>query len=216
MSVLQAKNLSGGYRSLVIFSKLELAVDEKAIIGIVGPNGVGKSTLLKTLAGLLPVHAGTITFRNEDVTALSAHPRARKGLVLIPEGRQIFQHLTVQENLGIGKPASRLSAAEYARQFDGLLSIFPRLKERLRQKGGSLSGGEQQMLAIGRGLLLGPDVLMLDEPTQGLAPIMVSQVLSALQELRGRFSMLIVEQNREFLAKLCDITLSFGHGTLQP
>jgi len=215
VTLLEARNLSGGYRSLVIFSRVNLAIEPNTITGILGPNGAGKTTLLKTLAGLLKAQGGTIHLEGEDVIALPAHDRARRGIVLVPEGRQIFQGLTVRENLGIPRSASRFSAAEFKARFEEILETFPRLRERLNQPGGALSGGEQQMLAIGRAMLLDPKVLMLDEPTQGLAPIMVTQVLSSLEALRGRFSMLIVEQNRDFLDRLSNSTFTFRGGQLE-
>lgn len=215
MSSLKVTNLSAGYRSLVVFSGLNLDIPPNSIVGIIGPNGVGKSTLLKTLAGLLSVHTGSIHFQGKDVTDLPAFIRARNGLVLVPEGRQIFQALTVRENLGIPRSASRFTPAEYDRRRGEILTIFPRLGERIGQRGGSLSGGEQQMLAISRALLVDPAVLMLDEPTQGLAPIMIAQVLKSLVALRGRFAMLVVEQNREFLNRLCDVTFEFRGGRLE-
>jgi branched-chain amino acid transport system ATP-binding protein len=134
----------------------------------------------------------------------------------VPEGRQILQCLTVGENLELGRAAGRLDDATFSRRRDEMLALFPRLRERLNQPGGALSGGEQQMLAIARALLLDPTLLMLDEPTQGLAPIMVQQVLAALQSLRGRFAILVVEQNQAFLTRLADRTLSMRGGRIEP
>jgi ABC-type branched-subunit amino acid transport system ATPase component len=215
VSVLEAQDLSGGYRSLAVFSGVNLALERNTITGILGPNGAGKTTLLKTLAGLLRTQAGTIRLHGNDIAGTPAHRRARDGLVLVPEGRQIFQALSVRENLGIPRAASRLKPAEFRARREEILEAFPRLRERLDQAGGSLSGGEQQMLAIARALLLAPDVLMLDEPTQGLAPIMVAQVLRSLEALRGRLSMLLVEQNRDFLFRLSDSTFVLRGGRLE-
>jgi ABC-type branched-subunit amino acid transport system ATPase component len=215
VSVLEAQDLSGGYRSLVVFSGVDLALERNTITGILGPNGAGKTTLLKTLAGLLQLQAGTIRLHGNDIAGTPAHQRARDGLVLVPEGRQIFQALSVRENLGIPRAASRLKPAEFRARCEEILETFPRLRERLDQAGGSLSGGEQQMLAIARALLLAPDVLLLDEPTQGLAPIMVAQVLRSLEALRGRLSMLLVEQNRDFLVRLSDSTFVLRGGRLE-
>lgn len=215
MTLLETRDLSGGYRSLVIFSGVNLTLEPNTITGILGPNGAGKTTLLKTLAGLLKAQGGTIKLEGADIVAQPAHDRARGGIVLVPEGRQIFQGLTVRENLAIPRSASRFSPAEFKVRFEEILGIFPRLRERLDQPGGALSGGEQQMLAIGRALLLDPKILMLDEPTQGLAPIIISQVLTSLEALRGRFSMLIVEQNRDFLDRLSDSKFTFRGGRLE-
>jgi branched-chain amino acid transport system ATP-binding protein len=215
VTLLETRDLSGGYRSLVIFSGVNLTLETNTITGILGPNGAGKTTLLKTLAGLLKAQGGTIQLEGNNIVALPAHDRARGGIALVPEGRQIFQGLTVRENLEIPRSASRFSPAEFKTRFEEILETFPRLRERLNQPGGALSGGEQQMLAIGRALLLDPKILMLDEPTQGLAPIMVSQVLASLEALRGRFSMLIVEQNRGFLDRLSDSKFVFRGGRLE-
>ncbi len=216
MTVLQTENLSGGYQSLVIFSGVNLDLGPNTITGILGPNGAGKTTLLKTLAGLLKPHGGAIRLQGKDVGELAAHDRARLGIVLVPEGRQVFQGLTVRQNLGVPRAASRFTPAEFRLHLEEILQAFPRLRERIDQPGGALSGGEQQMLAIARALLLDPKLLMLDEPTQGLAPIMVSQVLTSLEALRGRFSMLIVEQNRAFLDGLSNTKFTIRGGQLEP
>jgi ABC-type branched-subunit amino acid transport system ATPase component len=216
VTVLQTENLSGGYESLVIFSQVNLALEANTVTGILGPNGAGKTTLLKTLAGLLKAQGGSIRLQGQNVGSLAAHDRARQGIVLVPEGRQIFQGLTVRQNLGVPRAASRFTPSEFRKHMDEILEAFPRLRERIDQPGGALSGGEQQMLAIARALLLDPKLLMLDEPTQGLAPIMVSQVLISLEALRGRFSMLIVEQNRAFLDRLSNTKFAFRGGRLEP
>jgi len=215
-ATLSVEGLSGGYGSLAVFRDVGFAVAGDDIMGILGPNGAGKTTLLKTLAGLLPAHSGRIAFAGADVGNLQAHSRAQQGLVLVPEGRQILAGLSVRENLELSRAGRRLNTAAFNARRDEVLTIFPRLSERLDQPGGSLSGGEQQMLAIARALLLDPRVLLLDEPTQGLAPIMVRQVLAALQALRGRFSMVVVEQNRAFLNSLAIRTLTMRGGNLGP
>jgi branched-chain amino acid transport system ATP-binding protein len=213
VNVLEVEELDGGYGALSVFSRLSLTIGSNTIGGVVGANGVGKTTLLKTLAGLLKPQKGTIRFFDQNIVDQSAHRRARSGLVLVPEGRQIFQALTVRENLEIPRAASTLERRQFDRLLGETLSLFPRLTERLEQPGGALSGGEQQMLAIARALLLSPKLLMLDEPTQGLAPIMVGQVLECLERLRGQFSMLIVEQNVDFINRLSNskFTLRSGH-----
>jgi branched-chain amino acid transport system ATP-binding protein len=216
MTALAIENLSGGYRGLTVFRGVSFTLEAGDVVGILGPNGAGKTTLLKTITGLLPPQGGRIQFADVEVGSLRAHQRARQGLVLVPEGRQILQCLTVGENLELGRAAGRLDDATFSRRRDEMLALFPRLRERLNQPGGALSGGEQQMLAIARALLLDPTLLMLDEPTQGLAPIMVQQVLAALQSLRGRFAILVVEQNQAFLTRLADRTLSMRGGRIEP
>jgi branched-chain amino acid transport system ATP-binding protein len=203
-SILTIEGLSGGYANLPVFRDLRLDLKTNQTVGICGPNGAGKTTLLKTIAGLLPPLGGDIVFNNLPLHTAKAFRRTQAGLVLVPEGRQIFASLTVGQNLLLSRAARRIDAASYPQRLAEVLSLFPKLRERLDQSGGALSGGEQQMLAIGRALLLDPSVLMLDEPTQGLAPIVIRQVLNALQALRGRLSIIIVEQNRAFLEELAD------------
>jgi ABC-type branched-subunit amino acid transport system ATPase component len=206
--------LSGGYDRLAVFRNLDLAISERSTFGILGPNGTGKTTLLNTLSGLLPALAGDVLLRGNSLGRMSAYERARSGLVLVPEGRKILVKLSVGENLNLAQAAGRLQPGDFQSRRDEMLELFPRLGERLTQLGGALSGGEQQMLAIARALLLDPQVLMLDEPTQGLAPIMIAQVQSALQHLKGRFSMLIVEQNKIFLHALADEVFTMRGGRL--
>jgi branched-chain amino acid transport system ATP-binding protein len=215
VSALAIEALSGGYGALSVFRDASFAVAERQVVGILGPNGAGKTTLLKTIAGLLPCHGGRVVFDGAAVEGLRAHQRAQGGLVLVPEGRQILTQLLVAENLDLARAAGRLDQAAFAARRAEVLALFPRLAERLKQSAGSLSGGEQQMLSIARALLLDPTVLMLDEPTQGLAPIMVAQVLSALQSLKGRFAIVLVEQNRVFLERLADVTFGMRGGRLE-
>jgi branched-chain amino acid transport system ATP-binding protein len=214
-AVLSVEGLAGGYRSLVVFRDARLEVEAGRTLGILGPNGAGKTTLLKTIAGLLPALGGRVLFNGRDLGASAGHDRARAGLVLVPEGRQILTGLTVRQNLELSRAARRLDETGYRRRFSEVLDIFPRLRERLDLSGGSLSGGEQQMLAIARALMIDPVLLMLDEPTQGLAPIMVRQVRSALQSLKGRMPIVVVEQNRAFLDDLADRMIMMRGGRLE-
>jgi ABC-type branched-subunit amino acid transport system ATPase component len=211
---LAIRALTGGYDRLPIFRDLDLNLTDRRTFGILGPNGTGKSTLLKTVAGLLPAFGGDVLLQGSSLRDRSAFQRTRAGLVLVPEGRQVLVKLSVRENLELTRSSGRLAPREFRARFDEVLALFPRLGERLTQSGGALSGGEQQMLAIARGLLLDPIVLMLDEPTQGLAPIVLGQVLGALQQLKGRFSILIVEQNKTFLHALADDVLTMNAGRL--
>ena len=213
-AILDVEGLSGGYSGLSVFRDVQFNLHVGQVFGICGSNGAGKTTLLKTLAGLLAPFAGRIVFEGRTLGSSKAYERTRAGLILVPEGRQIFASLTVRQNLQLSLAAGRCSAASYAERLADVLALFPRLQERLDQPGGALSGGEQQMLAIGRALLLDPLVLMLDEPTQGLAPIMIRQVLTALQALRGRLPIIVVEQNRLFLEELSDTVNEMRGGTL--
>lgn len=217
-ALLDVDSLSGGYGRLTVFREVNLRVQTGQTVGILGPNGSGKTTFLKTLAGALPSRGGTVHFNNADVTRLPAFQRARAGLTLVPEGRHILGTLSVRDNLEITRSTAREDGV--AKSFDARLAealrMFPRLQEREQQLGGSLSGGEQQMLAIARTLLLNPKVLILDEPTQGLAPIVVQALAAALSKLKGRFAMLVVEQNRAFLEALTETIHVMDHGHLRP
>ncbi len=206
--------LAGGYGRLTVFRDVSLSVDAGATIGILGANGAGKTTLLRTVCGLLPSHAGSVRLGDVDLAPMAAWQRTRAGLALVPEGRQVIAGLSVGENLELSRASTRLSQTDYVARLAQVFALFPRLAERLDQPSGSLSGGEQQMLAIGRALMLGPQVLMLDEPTQGLAPVVVRQVLEALQSLRGRYTMIVIEQNRVFLDALVDRTCTMQGGKL--
>jgi ABC-type branched-subunit amino acid transport system ATPase component len=213
-TALAVRALSGGYGRLAIFRDLNLALSERRTFGVLGPNGSGKTALLKTIAGLLPALGGEVELQGAALGRASAYQRTRDGLVLVPEGRQVLVRLTVRENLELTQAAGRLAPGDFRSRLDEILALFPRLGERMSQSGGALSGGEQQMLAIARALLLDPLVLMLDEPTQGLAPIVLAQVLSALQQLKGRFCMLVVEQNKTFLHALADEVCTMTSGRL--
>jgi len=213
-ALLTIASLGGGYGALPIFRNVAFTVEQGQTIGILGPNGAGKTTLLKTIAGLLPAQQGAIRLDGLELQAQRGHARARLGLCLVPEGRQIFATMSVRENLDLSAAAARFTPAQFKTALEEVLALFPRLAERLDQMGGSLSGGEQQMLAISRALLLNPRVLLLDEPTQGLAPIMIQQVMTALKALRGRIAMVVVEQNRDFLKQVTDDIFTMTAGVL--
>ena len=178
-----------------------LVVGAGEIVSIIGRNGVGKTTLLKTIIGLLRVTSGAIRLDGEDLTRLPAHERARRGLGYVPQGRMIFADLTVEENLLIGADLNR---ANRKALLEEVLAEFPRLRERYRQRGETLSGGEQQMLALGRALVGGPKVLLLDEPSEGIQPSIVMEIeakIASISRARG-LAVVLVEQNIEFAAAL--------------
>jgi len=216
-ALLSVAALEGGYGRLTVFRGASLAIERGQTVGLLGANGAGKTTLMKTLAGALPASAGRVTLGGRDLSGLKAYERARAGLGLVPEGRHILATLSVQDNLALTRSIDRHrpGIAPYAERLAEVYGLFPRLRERAAQLGGSLSGGEQQMLAIARALLLKPEVLMLDEPTQGLAPIIVRSLARTLASLKGRFAMIVVEQNRAFLEGLADRIVTMRAGELK-
>jgi branched-chain amino acid transport system ATP-binding protein len=216
MSLLSIQRLEGGYGRLTVFRDVSLELERDQTVGLLGANGAGKTTLMKTIAGALPSNSGSVLLHGKDLSQLPAYQRARKGLGLVPEGRHILATLTVQDNLELTRAIEghRRDLPPYEARLAEVFALFPILRERQNQVGGSLSGGEQQMLAIARALLLKPDVLMLDEPTQGLAPIIIRGLAETLRSLRGRFGMIIVEQNRAFLEGLADRVLHMRAGSL--
>jgi branched-chain amino acid transport system ATP-binding protein len=195
MSLLQINNIDVHYGDAQVLHQVSMKVDEKEIITIVGANGAGKSTLLKAIGGILKTSAGEIWFMDERIDRLPSHQIVEKGLVRIPEGRKIFPTMTVLENLELGSYLPK-AKAKRAESLEKVFTLFPILKNRERQLGGSLSGGEQQMLAIGRGLMSQPKLLMLDEPSLGLAPILVKQIFNTVKEINDTgTTILLVEQN---------------------
>jgi branched-chain amino acid transport system ATP-binding protein len=215
-AALRVERLAGGYGKLEVFRDVALTLARGESIGVLGVNGAGKTTLLRTIVGLLPCFAGDVMLGDLDVTDWPTFRRARGGLALVPEGRLILGTLTVRDNLELTRSAVATAAGHFEARLDEVLGLFPRLAERLDNPGGSLSGGEQQMLAIARALLIAPSVLMLDEPTQGLAPIAIRSLAETLGRLRGRFAILLVEQNRPFLEGMVDRILTMRAGRLQP
>jgi branched-chain amino acid transport system ATP-binding protein len=194
--MLEISDLSVSYGAISALGGITLKVAPGAIVTLIGGNGAGKTTTLRTVSGLLRPKAGRVTFLGEDIGRLPAHQIVARGLGHVPEGRMIFSNLTVDENLAMGAYLQRDSAA-LARDRDYVFGIFPRLKERLRQTAGTLSGGEQQMLAIGRALMGSPKFLMLDEPSLGIAPRLISTIFERIVEInrdRG-IAILLVEQN---------------------
>ena len=171
--LLSASDLRSGYATSDVLQDVGVTVEQGEIVGVLGRNGVGKTTLMKTLIGLLPARAGQIVFRDQDVTKFSADRRARLGIGYVPQGRGIFPHMTVRDNLRMG---GLINASKQSLDFDLVFGYFPFLKERLSQRGGTLSGGQQAMLAIARALISTPDLLLLDEPSDGVQPNIVEEI----------------------------------------
>ena len=196
MSMLKVEDLHVYYGSIHAIKGISFEVNEGEIVTLIGANGAGKSTTLNTVGGLLKARSGSITFEGKHLTGLPASKIVPMGMALCPEGRRIFQQMTVQENLEMGgytRPAGEIGAS-----LEDVYTRFPRLRERFKQVAGTLSGGEQQMLAMGRALMSKPKLLMLDEPSMGLAPILVEQIFDIVQELhRAGTTILLVEQNAQ-------------------
>ena len=203
MSMLKVEDLHVYYGSIHAIKGVSFEVNEGEIVTLIGANGAGKSTTLNTVAGLLKPRSGSITFEGHPVAGIPASKIVPQGMALCPEGRRIFQQMTVRENLEMGgytRPAGEISAS-----LDNVFERFPRLKERHRQIAGTLSGGEQQMLAMGRALMSKPRLLMLDEPSMGLAPLLVEQIFDIIGELnRAGTTILLVEQNAQMALSIAN------------
>ncbi|MCG8360411.1 MAG: ABC transporter ATP-binding protein [Kiloniellales bacterium] len=196
--LLSASDLRSGYATGDVLQDIGVSVEQGEVVGVLGRNGVGKTTLMKTVIGLLPARAGRIEFGGQDVTALSADQRARLGIGYVPQGRGIFPHMTVRDNLLMG---GLINSAKGALDFELIFGYFPFLRERLPQRGGTLSGGQQAMLAIARALINGPDLLLLDEPSDGVQPSIVQEIGGFIQSLNRDkgLTVLIVEQNIDLI-----------------
>jgi len=194
--LLEMKDLRVSYGKIEAIKGISLDVKQGEIVTLVGANGAGKTTLLKTISGLLKPSAGVISFEGKDIQTIAPHNRVLEGLCQAPEGRGIFPGMTVLENLEMGKFSRKEWKNELKEDLDRIYHLFPRLKERQNQTGGTLSGGEQQMLSIGRALMSRPKLLLLDEPSMGLAPMFIKQIFNIIREIQTQgVSILLVEQN---------------------
>jgi branched-chain amino acid transport system ATP-binding protein len=202
--LLEVRGLKVSYGGINAVKGIDLEMTAGELVTLIGANGAGKTTTLKALAGLLRPAAGRIHYNGDDVTALPAFQLVRRGLALVPEGRGVFGRLTVEENLAMGA-YSRRDRARIGADFDRVYERFPRLAERRRQLAGTLSGGEQQMLAIGRALMSRPSLLLLDEPSMGLAPLMVQRIFETIRRIAAEgVTLLLVEQNAKLALEACD------------
>ena len=203
--MLEIRDLHVHYGAIAALHGISLDVPKGKIVTLIGANGAGKSTTLRTISGLLKAKSGAITFDGEPITNLPPHKVVARGLAQSPEGRMIFSNLTVLENLRMGAYLRR-DKQNFAADYDYIFSIFPRLRERLKQTAGTLSGGEQQMLAIGRALMSKPKCLMLDEPSLGIAPILIQTIFSKIVEINRQtgVTILLVEQNANLALEISD------------
>ncbi len=193
--ILEIRDLAVSYGSILAVKGISFDVRKGEIVTLIGANGAGKTTTLKTISGLLRPNRGGVSFRGEDITGLAAHKIVELGLTHVPEGRGIFTNLTVQENLTLAT-YTRKDKSGLAGDFDRVYSLFPRLKERRRQSAGTLSGGEQQMLAVGRALMTKGELIILDEPSMGLAPVLVDEIFRIIKSINEQgTTILLVEQN---------------------
>ena len=214
-TILKVDDINVYYGAIHAIKGVSFEVNEGEVVTLIGANGAGKSTILKTVAGLLSSRTGSVQFMGKDLGGIPAHKIVPMGLALVPEGRQIFLQMTVEENLQMG--AFTRPASEYDESIADVYQRFPRLKERQNQIAGTLSGGEQQMLAMGRALMSKPSLLMLDEPSMGLAPLLVEQIFAIIKELhRAGTTILLVEQNAQMALSVADrgYVLETGRVTL--
>lgn len=212
MAFLEIHNLASGYGEVQILWGVSLKLEKGKLTTLVGSNGVGKTTLLSTVMGILKPWQGSVIFKGQDITRLSPHARAKAGLVLVPEGRKLFTEMTVYENLEMGAFSPRAQASMKA-NLDKVFTMFPRLAERRHQKAGSMSGGEQQMLAVARGLMAQPEVLFIDELSLGLSPLLSLSLFESLRALKEEgLTMLLVEQNVAMALAVSDYAYVLAEG----
>jgi branched-chain amino acid transport system ATP-binding protein len=198
-ALLAADNLELAYGALSVCRGISIEINAGEIVALIGANGAGKSTTLRAIAGLMTPRAGSITFCGQDITRLPSHERTLLGVALVPEGRHVFPFLTVRENLELGGFKNRRDGAKVRRMIDKIFDMFPRLRERSSQNAGTLSGGEQQMLVLGRAMMSEPKLLCLDEPSLGLAPIVVRDIFRTIRTINeSGTSVLLVEQNARY------------------
>ncbi|MBB5869288.1 branched-chain amino acid transport system ATP-binding protein [Allocatelliglobosispora scoriae] len=195
--LLEMENVTVAYGRIEVLHQISIGIDEGEIVALIGANGAGKTTTMRAISGIRPLSSGSIKFAGEDISKLRADLRVIRGLSQAPEGRGIFPGMSVRENLDMGA-YTRRDAAAIAEDLERVLALFPRLLERIKQPGGTLSGGEQQMLAIGRALMARPKLLLLDEPSMGLAPMLIQQIFNIITEINQQgMTVLVVEQNAQ-------------------
>ncbi len=213
--MLELRDLRAGYGRVEVLHGIDLTVEEGEIVTIIGANGAGKSSFLKAVSGVIRAARGSVTFAGERIDRLSVEAIVSRGLIQIPEGRQLFGPLTVAENLELGTYARRRGGRPVKERLEHVFSLFPRLQERMGQQAGTLSGGEQQMLAVGRALMGEPRLLLLDEPSMGLAPIVVKDIFTTLRTLNQQgLTMILVEQDARIALSLASRGLVMERGRI--
>ncbi len=213
--MLKINELTVKIGELILLNNINISVKRGEVVGVVGPNGAGKTTFLKVILGLMPLFKGKIIYENTVINNLSTYERVKKGLILVPEGRHIFPNLTVKENLLLG--AYTIKDKKFInKRLKYVLKLFPWMDDRLTHLGGNLSGGQQQMLAIARALMSSPKILLMDEPSAGLAPIIISEIYKVISELKKQIglSMLLVDQNVKKTLEVCDRAYVIERGKL--
>ena len=214
-AILELNNLRLSYGGIVAVRDFTLTLNKGSFLAIIGANGAGKTTLLKGLSGLKKSSGGSIKFKNQDITATKADVRASNGITLVPEGRGIFSRLTVMENLLVGSFVKKYDKNSLEEKVEEQLILFPKLRERFNQLAGTLSGGEQQMLAIARALVGVPDLLLLDEPSMGLAPIITEQIFDVIRDInREGVTVILVEQNAGLALKIAQKAIVLESGEI--
>ena len=213
-ALLELKSVEAGYSDVQVLWGVSLVARRGQLTTIVGANGAGKTTTLRAVIGAIPMRNGSVLFHGENVSKLPPHSKVARGIVLVPEGRQLFAAMTVEENLEMGA-YSRRAQVKFDQRLNEVFELFPRLKDRRRQKAGTFSGGEQQMLAIARGLMSDPEILIIDELSLGLAPVVVHQLFATLRALKeSGLSILLVEQNVHLAFALSDYAYVMAEGRL--
>lgn len=204
--MLSAQNIKTYYGNIQALKDVSLEIKEGEIVTLIGANGAGKTTTLKTIAGLLKPREGKVLFNSNDITGFPAHKVVSESVILVPEGRRVFPKLTVEENLQIGAYSRKAKKDQINNEINEIYNIFPRLEERKKQYAGTLSGGEQQMLAIGRGLMAKPKLLLLDEPSMGVAPIVVKEIFQVIKKINIQLgtTIFLVEQNAKMALSIAD------------
>ena len=212
MALLEVRNITSGYGELQILWGVDLALDQGQLTTLVGSNGAGKTTLLRTIVGQLKPWQGQVYFQGQDVSKLTPYAKAEMGLIMVPEGRQLFTDMTVIENLEMGATPKRARLRQ-SQNIERVFALFPRLKERMHQRAGTMSGGEQQMLAVARGIMSEPVILMVDEMSLGLAPVLALDLFQTLRRLRREgYTILLVEQNVRMALKVSDYAYVLAKG----